>query len=87
MSVGVLYVLFSFTFIDEDLVKLVTSFLLSYPLAGLLKRIPDSKPMYKNLFVVGFVPVFAFWNSSNTLSESLYSIYWVFLICGLGLEL
>lgn len=33
-------------------VKLIFSFLLSYPLAGLLKRIPDAKPYQKNLFIV-----------------------------------
>lgn len=37
------------------LVKLIFTFLLSYPLAGVLKRIPDSKPAYKNLFIVGLV--------------------------------
>jgi hypothetical protein len=37
------------------LVKLIFTFLLSYPLAGVLKRIPDSKPAYKNLFIIGFV--------------------------------
>lgn len=35
--------------------KLITSFLLSYPFAGLLKRIPDSKPALKNLFIIGYV--------------------------------
>ena len=33
-------------------VKLITSFLLSYPLAGLLKRVPDEKPALKNLFII-----------------------------------
>lgn len=36
----------------QHLVKLVTSFLLSYPLAGLLKRVPDAKPALKNLFII-----------------------------------
>lgn len=36
-------------------VKLVFSFLLSYPLAGLLKRIPDGNPELKNLFSLGCV--------------------------------
>lgn len=35
------------------IVKLIFSFLLSFPLAGLLKRIPDSKPAYKNIFIIG----------------------------------
>jgi lysophospholipid acyltransferase len=34
-------------------VKLLFSFLLSYPLAGLLKRIPDDHPERKNLFIIG----------------------------------
>ena len=33
-----------------SVVKLVFSFYLSYPLAGLLKRIPDKKPWQKNAF-------------------------------------
>lgn len=35
-------------------VKLVTSFLISFPLAALLKRIPDSRPEVKNLFAIGY---------------------------------
>lgn len=54
---------FGFTFADEDSVKLITSFLLSYPLAGLLKRIPDSKPLYKNLFIVGYVTTLVFFKN------------------------
>jgi lysophospholipid acyltransferase len=38
---------------NANLVKLITSFLLSYPLAGLLKRVPDEKPALKNLFIIG----------------------------------
>lgn len=39
---------------DSDLwkVKLVFSFYLSYPLAGLLKRIPDKAPWQKNAFII-----------------------------------
>lgn len=33
-------------------VKLTFSFLLSYPLAGILKRLPDSKPLRKNIFII-----------------------------------
>lgn len=39
------------------LVKLLASFLLSYPLAGLLKRVPDAKPYQKNLFTIRYVVV------------------------------
>lgn len=31
-------------------VKLIASFLLSYPLAAILKRLPDDNPTYKNVF-------------------------------------
>lgn len=34
-------------------VKLIFSILISYPLAAVLKRIPDSKPTSKNLFIAG----------------------------------
>jgi hypothetical protein len=37
------------------LVKLIFSFLLSYPLAAVLKRMPDKAPWQKNLFIVGYV--------------------------------
>lgn len=37
-------------------VKLMSSFLISYPLAGVLKRIPDSKPHLKNIFIVLYGP-------------------------------
>jgi lysophospholipid acyltransferase len=34
-------------------VKLIFSFALSYPLAGLLKRVPDGRPDLKNFFIIG----------------------------------
>lgn len=37
---------------NKCLVKLIFSFLLSYPLAALLKRVPDEKPALKNLFII-----------------------------------
>ena len=40
---------------NRIIVKLITSFLLSYPLAGLLKRVPDEKPYLKNLFIIAQV--------------------------------
>lgn len=33
---------------------MIFSFLLSYPLAGVLKRIPDTKPYQKNLFIIAY---------------------------------
>jgi lysophospholipid acyltransferase len=38
-----------------DELKLIFSILVSYPLAGLLKRVPDARPAYKNLFSLGCV--------------------------------
>lgn len=40
--------------IGEYIVKLIFSLLASYPLAGLLKRVPDARPEYKNLFNIGY---------------------------------
>ncbi|KAL8668450.1 MAG: hypothetical protein Q9168_006920 [Polycauliona sp. 1 TL-2023] len=47
----------SLTGASVDELKLIFSFLLSYPLAGLLKRLPDTKPYQKNLFII-FVSLF-----------------------------
>ena len=38
-------------------VKLIASFLLSYPLAGVLKRIPDANPYQKNSFIIMYIKV------------------------------
>lgn len=37
---------------STDELKMITSFILSYPLAALLKRLPDNKPQVKNAFIV-----------------------------------
>ncbi|KAK3676367.1 Lysophospholipid acyltransferase [Recurvomyces mirabilis] len=37
---------------SRDEVKLLSLFLISYPLAGVLKRLPDSKPWLKNVFII-----------------------------------
>lgn len=37
---------------SQVVVKLVFSFFLSYPLAGVLKRIPDKAPWQKNAFII-----------------------------------
>ncbi|KAI9793390.1 MAG: lysophospholipid acyltransferase [Peltula sp. TS41687] len=69
--------------IFEDIkVKLITSFLFSYPLAGLLKRIPDSKPQYKNLFIVGvslfyLIGLFDLWSGLRTLLIDAIGVYWI----------
>jgi lysophospholipid acyltransferase len=39
--------------LTQSTVKLTFSLLTSYPLAGLLKRVPDARPEYKNLFIIG----------------------------------
>ncbi|KAI0413713.1 membrane-bound O-acyltransferase domain-containing protein 1 [Xylaria grammica] len=57
---------------SPDELKLIFSFLLSYPLAGLLKRIPDGRPDYKNLFVISgglfyLVGLYSLWAGIRTL--------------------
>jgi len=62
-------------------VKLIFTFLLSYPLAGVLKRIPDSKPVYKNLFIVGLVTsklLSGFARSDNLPRVSLFYLVGLF---------
>lgn len=56
--------------IDE--LKLIFSFLLSYPLAAVLKRIPDRSPWMKNIFVISvslfyLVGLFDLWSGLRTL--------------------
>ncbi|KAI0115820.1 MBOAT family protein [Nemania sp. FL0031] len=57
---------------SPDELKLIFSFLLSYPLAGLLKRVPDTRPDYKNLFIISggifyLVGLFSLWTGIRTL--------------------
>ncbi|KAI3336554.1 MBOAT family protein [Xylariaceae sp. AK1471] len=57
---------------SPDELKLIFSFLLSYPLAGLLKRVPDARPDYKNLFIISgglfyLVGLFSLWTGVRTL--------------------
>ncbi|KAI0603249.1 MBOAT, membrane-bound O-acyltransferase family-domain-containing protein [Biscogniauxia sp. FL1348] len=57
---------------SPDELKLIFSFLLSYPLAGLLKRVPDARPEYKNLFIVSgglfyLVGLYSLWSGVRTL--------------------
>jgi len=65
-----------------DELKLVASFLLSYPLAALLKRIPDKKPWQKNCFIIAvsvfyLVGLFDLWDGLRTI---LYSAAGAYLI-------
>jgi lysophospholipid acyltransferase len=59
-------------------VKLTFTFLLSYPLAGVLKRIPDSKPAYKNLFIIGFVTSQSFSTDLTSFRVSLFYLVGLF---------
>jgi lysophospholipid acyltransferase len=61
-------------------VKLIASFLLSYPLAAILKRIPDKKPWQKNAFIVTvslfyMVGLFDLWDGIRTLLYSSVGTY------------
>jgi lysophospholipid acyltransferase len=61
-------------------VKLVFTFVLSYPLAGVLKRIPDTNPWQKNLFSIAvslfyLVGVFDLWAGIRTLFISAAGAY------------
>ncbi|KAI9741824.1 MAG: lysophospholipid acyltransferase [Cirrosporium novae-zelandiae] len=63
-----------------DELKLIASFLLSYPLAGILKRIPDTKPYQKNIFIVGvslfyLIGLFDLWAGIRTLFISSAGAY------------
>lgn len=65
---------------SPDELKLITSFLISYPLAGLLKRVPDEKPALKNLFIIGvssfyLVGLFDLWVGARTLALSSVGAY------------
>ncbi|KAI4733698.1 MBOAT family protein-like protein [Aureobasidium sp. EXF-12298] len=63
-----------------DELKLIFSFLLSYPLAGVLKRIPDSKPAQKNVFIIVvsmfyLVGLFDLWAGLRTILISSIGAY------------
>ncbi|PTB66592.1 MBOAT-domain-containing protein [Trichoderma citrinoviride] len=65
---------------SPDELKLTFSFLLSYPLAGILKRLPDSKPLLKNLFIIGvslfyLIGLFDLWDGILTLAISAGGSY------------
>ncbi|KAI1812860.1 MBOAT family protein [Poronia punctata] len=65
---------------SPDELKLIFSFLLSYPLSGLLKRVPDARPDYKNLFIIGgglfyLIGLFSLWTGIRTLVISSAGTY------------
>ncbi|RPB16037.1 MBOAT-domain-containing protein [Morchella conica CCBAS932] len=58
--------------VPKDELKLIFTILLSYPLAGVLKRLPDTEPAKKNLFMIGvslfyLIGVFSLWSGIRTL--------------------
>ncbi|KAG0641688.1 MBOAT, membrane-bound O-acyltransferase family-domain-containing protein [Tuber brumale] len=64
----------------KDELKLIFTILLSYPFAGVLKRLPDAEPAKKNLFMIGvslfyMVGVFNLWDGLRTLSVSAGGAY------------
>jgi lysophospholipid acyltransferase len=65
---------------SPDELKLIFCFLLSYPLAGLLKRVPDSSPGRKNLFAVSvslfyLIGIFDLWDGLATVLISAGGAY------------
>ncbi|KAL7789862.1 MBOAT, membrane-bound O-acyltransferase family domain-containing protein [Trichoderma ceciliae] len=65
---------------SPDELKLTFSFLLSYPLAGILKRLPDAKPHRKNIFIICvslfyLVGLFDLWDGVLTLAISAGGTY------------
>ncbi|KAL1649389.1 Lysophospholipid acyltransferase [Didymella pomorum] len=65
---------------SADELKLVFSFYLSYPLAGLLKRIPDKAPWQKNAFIIAvalfyLVGLFDLWAGLRTIFISAAGAY------------
>ncbi|KAF2624046.1 MBOAT family protein-like protein [Macroventuria anomochaeta] len=65
---------------SADELKLVFSFYLSYPLAGVLKRIPDKTPWQKNAFIIAvamfyLVGLFDLWYGLRTIFISAAGAY------------
>ncbi|KAL9613717.1 MAG: hypothetical protein Q9167_001730 [Letrouitia subvulpina] len=70
----------SLTGASVDELKLIFSFLISYPLAGLLKRIPDAKPYQKDIFIIAvslfyLVGLFDLWTGIRTIFISSTGAY------------
>lgn len=60
--------------------KLISTLIFSYPLAGLLKRIPDNRPDLKNFFIIAvslfyLVGLFSLWTGIRTLFISAAGAY------------
>ncbi|KAK6362044.1 lysophospholipid acyltransferase [Orbilia blumenaviensis] len=66
--------------IAPDYLKLIFVCLLSYPLAGILKRLPDVNPVAKNLFLIGtslfyLLGVYDLWDGVRTVAISSVGAY------------
>ncbi|KAF3201848.1 lysophospholipid acyltransferase [Orbilia oligospora] len=66
--------------IPPDYLKLIFVCLLSYPLAGILKRLPDVNPVAKNLFLIAtslfyLLGVFDLWDGIRTVAISSVGAY------------
>lgn len=66
--------------IDLHTVKLIGSFLISYPLAAILKRIPDKDPWKKNVFIIAvslfyILGLYELWDGLLTLTYSSVATY------------
>lgn len=63
-----------------DEIKIIALFLISFPLAGLLKRVPDDKPQYKNIFIIAvsifyLVGFFDLWDGLAVVVSDAIAIY------------
>ncbi|KAF2203724.1 MBOAT-domain-containing protein [Delitschia confertaspora ATCC 74209] len=70
---------------STDEIKLIFSFYLSYPLAAVLKRIPDKRPWQKNIFIIAIslfylVGLFDLWGGLLTLAISATGAYLITFI-------
>lgn len=62
----------AFAGLPADPLKIILCLVLSYPLAVILKRLPDSKPQWKNIYIISvslffLVGVFNLWAGIRTL--------------------
>ncbi|KAK0621305.1 MBOAT, membrane-bound O-acyltransferase family-domain-containing protein [Bombardia bombarda] len=85
-DLGFCYLTSAFAYIGSkigtgpDELKLVFSILLSYPLAGVLKRVPDARPEQKNLFIISIsifylIGLFDLWDGLRTILISAIGAY------------
>ncbi|KAJ6264802.1 lysophospholipid acyltransferase [Drechslerella dactyloides] len=68
--------------VAPDYLKLLFVMVLSYPLAGILKRLPDAHPTTKNLFLIGtslfyLLGIFDLWGGVRTVAISSVGAYMI----------